>query len=271
MPYYKYSMVFEYLSGTPGGTSANRKAGWSESVYWSDVTPASLNSFRNLAVYRALLLPQYSAIVGLRRQQVDPNGAATTLAVNYPGPSSGADIASDIPQMAVLCSIPATGRSNIRRYRICATCDDYVVRGEFSPGLGMVNYTSFFRQLNGWLMRGKDLTAPFFRLATIANNGDYVLTDPNVFIAGQTVFIKNAISATGAKISGAFQLNTVTNALTGNIRNWTRGPCTLGAMQLYSLVYPAMDTRNLAGFRMVTRKVGRPSTGYRGRRSKRRK
>lgn len=214
-------------------------------------------------------MPTYSQIVGIRRQQVDPIGSASTVNVNYPG-NVQVQYAADIPQAALLVSIPATGVRNVRRYRITALVDDDVVRGEFQPQGGMALYNAFYRELNGWLMRGKDASQPFKNIATIDAGGNVAMTEDLPITAADSVFLRGVMLSSGKKLSGKFPLDGVTSLRAFKLRGWTQGAATLGSAQKIVIIYPAMNTSVIAGERIVVRKVGRPFQGYRGRRSKRR-
>ena len=101
MPAFKLTMVFDYLSGDVFNDAKYFKGGWSESVYWDDISAGTIRSFNNLAVARAGLLPRYAKINGFRFQQVDPPGSSSTRAANLPGANVPENVA-DIPQLAVL-------------------------------------------------------------------------------------------------------------------------------------------------------------------------
>jgi len=99
---YKYSMIFQYLSGSGMPGDFNLKGGWTESLYDPSISASSVRQFRQLAQARAGLLPKRSYISGIRIQSVDPSGSAQTFAVNYPGRTGPDDTNADIPQAALL-------------------------------------------------------------------------------------------------------------------------------------------------------------------------
>lgn len=272
MPAFKWTMRFKYLSGSSTAGAKNIPGGWTESVYWTDASDGARRGFLRLAQKRAAFLPNFCAITGIRVQQVDPSAAAALQRVQLPGQSIAA-YSQDVPQVAALLSIPASGRTNVRRYRAAALPDDWVLRGEFTPGAAFVDFMlPWIRELNGWLMRGADLTKPKIPIKTIGADGTYELAQDLVILPTATVTVYNAVDAAGKKHTAKFKLNAVTNSKQGQLRGWTFGACTLGDMREYAPVYPPMDTSTvtLESVDVVIRKIGRPFVKYVGRRSRRR-
>src|SRR5262249_23725523 len=70
---------------------------------------------------------------------------------------------------------------------------------------------------------------------------------------------------------GRFHVSAVSgNTISIDAPSWTFGSTTGGTVRVDAVVYPNVDSANTAAGRIVTRRVGRPFFGYRGRRSKRR-
>lgn len=273
MPFYKYSFVMRYISGGTSGNWKYRPGGFSESVYWSTFSAQSVLSFGRLATARAALLPTRSAITGFRFQQVDPKGASSTRRVQYFGPTQDEN-KSDIPQMGLLMSIPAAAVTNVRRHRIAALPDSSITFGEYNP-TGFIRFamTAYLRELNGWLMKGIDLTQPQKLIKTISALGAYELNEALALAVGDVVNVRSAINSLGQAISGQFVVDTAPTTTTGTLRKWVGGACTLGKMRKVVNIYPAMVTTGLNqdDFDVITRKIGRPGQRYVGRQSKRRR
>jgi len=273
MPEYKYSMVFKYISGAAAAGWKNTPGGWSESVFYSSISAASQASFAELAQARASLLPNYSAITGIRIQQVDPSGPAQTKRVNYAGATTAA-FKQDVPQMGLLMSIPAVGVSNIRRHRIAALPDDQVSRGEFSPkDFWDVALQIYLNKLAGWHMRGADLTNLPVEIKTIGADGAYVLMTPLALAPQNVVNVRSVLQTTGKTFSQQCIVESAPTTTTGVLRNWKGGVCTLGKMRKFVPIYPAMVTAGITPDAMdiVMRKIGRPPRRYVGRQRRRRR
>lgn len=269
---YKLSMIFQYLSGDGSGGDLNLKGGWSESVYNGVFAPATLTSLKALAAARANLLPLRSYVSGLRVQQVDPSGPAQTFSLNYPGGGTSGATLSDIPQMALLLRVRGTGVTNVRSMRVAAIPDSQITLGEYKPSspytLAMAAYLA---ELDGWQFRATSLTAVPSNLASIAADGTYVLQQDLVIAVGSKVKVKNVQDEDGEIVrGGVFTVGVYTDSKHGKLNSWTGGAVTLGQMIPFTIIYPVIITDGQTISRAVVRKIGRPSLGYRGRRSKRR-
>jgi hypothetical protein len=271
MPAFKWTMVFNYLSGEGDGTWLNLKGGWTESVYWNTMTATTLNQFKTLCVARAAMLPLRCYISGIRVQQVDPSGSAQTFPVNYPGGGGGAAYVADIPQMALLLRVRGAGVANVRSMRLAGIPDGQVTAGEYRPTVGFTVVTAaFLAQLSGWLFRGTDLTVTPANIATIDALGTYVLQQDLILSVGQRVKVHGTMDANKDTFGGTFKVGTYTDSKHGVLNNWTFGATVLGTMKPYTIIYPTIIADSTSISRVVPRKIGRPSLGYRGRRSKRR-
>ena len=274
MAAWKYSMVFRYLSGIGDANPLNLKAGWTESFYQTQSPSSALTAtFQQLAQYRANLLPNGSYISGLRVQPVDPSGPAQTTTVNYQGYS---DVPSDIPQMAALFRL-RSNLTNVRSYRMVALPDQVVITGEFVPtAIGgwqpMLNV--YLGALNGaWNFRASDLTQVALPLVGISASGLVTFQSPVNIGANAKMKIRGLKDVYGMGITGGIYqfAQAVTGATTGQLKNWNGGTAYLGTATPYIIVYPQIQVDRTDFSRIVTRKVGRPTLGYRGRKGKKRR
>jgi len=271
MAAWKLTMVFRYLSGNVGGGWLNLTGGWTESVYYGNITTATRNSFNTLCQRRAAMLPNFTTIRGQRFQQVDPTGSAQTASVNYPG-QAAAEFAQDIPQMALLLRLRAAGVNNVRSMRLCALPDSQVSRGEWNPNFEMRAATNaFLDELNGWQFRGDDLTLPRVLVKSVTSAGVIEFASDLSLAIGDKVKLTNTIDAYGRPVSGIFNVLNATSLRVVTLGGWKAGACKDGSAKRYSVIYPVIQGALTSISRIVTRKVGRPSEGYRGRRSRRRK
>lgn len=273
MSAFKLSMRFRYLSGDTNASSRNIPGGWTESVYWDNASDSTKASFLTLAQKRAAFLPNFTAITGLRYQQVDPTAPSSLQRVNIPGQAVVGFI-QDVPQVAMYLSIPARDRTNVRKYFAAALPDNVVIRGEFRPGGAWATFFKpFVDELNGWKFRGQDLTIPRVDIKTIDATGAYVLNTPQTVANGDVVTVYSTVDGNGKKITGKFKLATVTDTTHGVLLNWTAGACTKGQFRKYTVVYPVLNTTGISpdNVEISIRRIGRPPVRYVGRRSRRRK
>jgi hypothetical protein len=267
---YRYTMIFQYISGITLGAGLNLKGGWSESVYRSSFSPQLLTAFQGLAQTRAALLPIGAFISGLRVQQVDPSGASQTYAASYGNPSGVNGPQQDIPQMALLLKARSNSTNNVRNMRIAAVPDNQVTAGEFVPTQSYQFAMAFwFTAMSNWSMRAQDLGQPTGKIATVSSVGLVTLNTAVAITAGTLVKVKRTVDAF-QNVKGGTYLATAVTVSTVQLQGWQWGSCTGGTIQPFVIVYPTMTLNWNSVARIVTRKIGRPSLGYRGRRSKRR-
>ena len=277
---FKMTMLMQLATNVSDPTAvARRLGGWSESWYWEGA------SIQDLYIYmfggqigvgegiggfcpaRAALLPNGASMVGQRIQQVDPVGQSQSLSRNFPGTAA---IAADVPQMALLCTIPGKNVKNIRRTILRGIPDARVVEGEFSPSNAFVAAVNlFFDALNNWRFRGVDLAQPNLPIITIDATGVIQMGALSAgFAVNDLVKVLRSHSAANDPVGGVFMVESIPSATSIKVRNWTAGACTGGTVRKHAFVYPIVDGDNCSIGRIVTKRVGRPFTQYRGRRSK---
>jgi len=266
---YKFTMIFQYVSGQGNPGDLALKGGWSESYYSSTAGEAKIESFKILSQLRANLLPLRSYVSGIRIQPVDPSGPAQLFSVNYPGNGAAVVKASDIPQMAVLLRFRGLGVLNTRTQRIAAIPDPQVTYGEYKPTMNYrIVMSSFLLALNEWQFRAADLTQPKREIVSVSTAGVVTTIGNHGLVLGDKVKIFSTLDTDGSPHTGLFTVDLAIEATQFRVKNWPHGACTEGQCQKYVIIYPGIlvDETNIS--RVVTRKIGRPSLGYRGRRSK---
>lgn len=246
-----------------------RIGGWSESWYFDGTPEAARTNFERLCAFRAGLMPTTAAIIGQRYQVI--GGGSATASRRFPG---AAGIATDVPQMGLLCTFPGQGVANIRRLTLRGFPDGWVSGGELLPNFDFnAAFTLFALAVtsNAFRFRGRDLAAPSARIAGIAARV-LTLTDPLVFIVGDYLQLRDVRTTTGRSVSGRYQVEATTGPTNATLRGF---PATStvelnGFANKYTIIYPLMQPRPAISFsRIVVKKVGRPFGGYRGRSSKR--
>lgn|SRR5262245_31335055 len=278
MPAIKVTMLFQQATNFSNTSSpARRVAGWSESWYsaGTDIQRAIRNtvgaagrSGPGLCEARAGLLCKGASIVGQRFQQVDPKGPSQSLNKTYGGWDSSI---GDIPQMSILYRVPSTDSPNIRRGILRGIPDAAVVEGELATYAAWYSWLpTYYRALQFFTFRGRDLTAPAVKILDIDETGLVNCEVAHTYALNDMVRILRTLDERGIFQGGRFQIDTLgPGAVKFKVRNWTFGKTTGGTVRKDGIVYPTIDWQNITTGRVITRKVGRPSGQYRGRVSSR--
>lgn len=263
------------LTTTPvnRGTANPHTGGWSESWWTTQSGPARDASFVQLLTLRARLLPGSATIIGSRR-------AEFTIAGNrlFPGPTHSAEnfypgnaaFATDLPQASLQLKGDAATGPNRNSWYLRGIPDEFIDGGEFAPSRAFTTaLTAFmnFLKTGLWGFVGRDLLQPRVRVLSLA--GGILQTDGAIPGAAQGSFIRfsRVYDTNGNPIIGTFvTTNVAVNLYTmlGLTGRTVLDPS--GTARLDTLSYSAYSNVNFN--RAGTRRVGRPSEGYRGRRSR---
>lgn len=275
----KCTILFNLVTGGAAGQTLQRQGGWTESLYADQPTIDQIRQnffgqggnplFGNIALCpaRAALLPTGAQIVGQRIQQVDPVGPTTSTGFVYPG---GSGLATDVPQMGLLTTLPAVNVRNVRRWIIRGIPDARVVNGEYSPAAQFSNdISTFFTVLGAWNFRALDLNAVGVDIINIDATGKVTSNGNSPFVQFDVIQLNRVQTGNGTVLSGKFQVATIgPNNNNFTLGNWTFGLCTGGRARKIAFIYPFIDAARIAINRVVVKKVGVPSIRFRGRRSK---
>lgn len=280
MSYFKVVLLFQDSTGAGAGgpTPAQHLGGWSESFISkaSDIT--SLNLFlyepgvwgAGLCPARASLLPFSASIVGQRISIILPKtGSSQTRGRTFPGLPL---YKTDVPQMALQCTVPAVGAVNVRRFSIRCIPDFQVDYGEFSPDFPYDTFLkTYFNELKQWSFTGQDFTQTVYQVADIDANGLLSTVGNNTIQIGDTVAVQGFKIAFPPTIV-SFKRTVTAVGPTANkftLDNWVGAAGVGGTVRKVSYAVYDMDGANAVAARISVRKVGRPFGQYRGRRSKR--
>ena len=273
MPFYKYTMIFNFNSGiSDTNTTPIRTGGWSESYYADDVAQGTQTAFVRLIQARLGICPRGTSISRWRVQQLEPTGPASLRRVSFSAPNTWL---SDVPQMAlkVPFRFSELHRQNYREFR--GIPDVQITSGEYTPTAPFtVALQAFFAILTNspfrYLRRDEEQVQS--RIQAISVGGVVTMIEAGVNIAvGTRVQVLRTISPTTGRRFGYFA--TVT-ALTDS-RNFTIAgedvkASAFGKLRRASNNLTAFLNPQLDNLEAVVRKVGRPFKAYSGRASKRR-
>lgn len=267
----KCTFLFQQSTAVSDPTRpTHRIGGWSESWYYpgTSLTTFLGGPMQSWATFRAGMLALGCSIVGVRVQQVAPVGPSQSLIVAYPGTQSKE---ADVPQMALLCKVPALNATNIRRMILRGVPDVNVLEGEYLPDTAFsVAFNLFATALNAFQFRGRDLSQPRIPILSIDALGNVITINPHTFQVGQMVRILRSKTSDGDLIGGAFQVATIGPLNTNfKVLNWGGEATTGGTARQDAIVFLNIDFANIAIGRIITRRVGRPFAQFRGRRSRR--
>lgn len=276
----KVTMLFNQPSAISSPTApVHRLGGWSESVYYDGpggadlftrVTGAGLGFGSSLCSARARLLPVGASITGQRYQLVDPTGRTQTGGVVFPG-SSGQR--SDVPQMALLCSLNVVGYEKVRRLTLRGIPDANVNEGEYSPQGDFNSWVQFyFTILSAFSTRinAEGRPVPLMNISALGIVSLGVQRSGTLAI-GNSVRIINTHPTSGYPVTGVYtvnQLGPLDNQF--GVSAWGHGISLGGSVSKQSIRYALTTDVGAVVSRVVVRKVGRPFVQYVGRRSNRR-
>jgi len=269
--YFKYTMIFDYLSGiTPTNSAPVRLGGWSESYYSPAYDAATLNLFGTLIQNRLGICPRGTSVTKFRVQQVDPTLAATLLKCNYSAPNTWL---SDVPQMALKMQFSPGLISGSFNREFRGLPDVQVTVGEYSPTAPFsAAVANFVKNLanNVWHARRRDRTQTKYNILSIDATGNVVMTNPFIGIAvGQQVqVIRTVNQQTGRRFGYFAQVQAVVDTQHFQIVGPKVKASGFGQMRFMAINYGQFTTPVLSSYQAVVRKVGRPFRSYSGRASK---
>lgn len=270
----KISLIFSVTTNPTNLTAASaRSGGWTES-HWSQNTGPPLTYTQALAALRAPMLPTEASIVGYRVQNYNIQGNKLlplgSASANFLFPGS---LVNDLnlPQDGLQCSGTANASTNTTRFVLRAIPDSQIAFGEFQP-------TTAFRTLlqnyllqlvsQSWGFVGRVKTGLSARVMSITTAGVITLNGPVGGAAGIDFLRLNRVyDVNGDPIKGTFAITNIAgNVYTcagpiGRVVNVPSGSARIDAISFYPYGSAAIG-------KAVSKKIGRPSNQYHGRRSR---
>jgi hypothetical protein len=253
--------------------AAVHKGGWSESMWW-DYNNAPTVTGPAWAQKRATLLPRTCRIVGMRLQQftlVDGQfvaGATSALGIGVSGNSYWDP---DLPQVSLSLKASSAGAGNVRRFNLRGVPDAQMSGGEYQPATTYKTLMTQFLDLmtsQGWSFPGKNLANASLPIIGIDAGVLKVLNAAGLQAGNWLRFLK-VRDITGKLISGRWQILSIAgNSITLAGFDPTIAVGHVGKVRKEE--YSLKVITDIQIGRAAVKKIGRPSEGYRGRRSKRR-
>lgn len=273
MPIYRSSLIFAVTTQPVNPIKAfARSGGWSEG-FWSTFNPSGSTQLNQIANLRAAMLPAQVSVTGFRvavfnidGNRLQPAGTSAGKFL-FPGATR---YSVDVPQAGLEMSFPAVGAPNNARPVLRGLPDEVVVNGEYSPD---PTFSAAFNRyvtalnVNGFGFVGRDLASASARVLAITAgvvNLSQVLAGVAI---GDFLRFHRVTNTLGRPISGAFLVTNIAGqqyTLSGLGANAVIVPSGTARKDTLSFFAYAPGTFGS----VVVKKIGRPSRGYRGRRSK---
>jgi hypothetical protein len=270
------------LTTTPvnRATANPHTGGWSESWWTTQSGPTLATSFTNLLKLRAALLPASAQITGSRQSTftIQGNrlipGPTSSSEQNFPG---NANYVTDLPQAALQLKGYGDSVSNHNSFYLRGIPDAMIVGGEYSPTRPFGNAVSAFKAalVGPWGFVARDLSQPRLQVLALVqatppppNQAILQLAGVLAGVAANSFLrFSRVYGSDGNPIKGAFAVTQppVGNLYTLQMPNVNPVFRPSGTARLDLLTYIAYSS--VAYNRAGVKKVGRPSEGYRGRRS----
>lgn len=269
----KLELVFSFTSApTNLAAAAARSGGWTEGHWYNLVVTPGEEGITQLATFRARMLPIQAAIVGFRialytiaGNKLLPGGTSAG-ALQFPG---NAVYTANLPQDSLQLSGFSESSPNTDHFNLRCLPDEVTINGEWAPTTGFRNaLTNFTSQLinSGAGFVGRVKSNPL-----IAVNGygagvvQCAAAIPGAVVGSSLRFLR-VYDDEGVPIKGSY----VITAISGNNYTIANGPAQItnkpnGNVRLDQVAWFKYGTINPA--RTAVKKIGRPSIGYRGRRS----
>jgi len=235
--------------------------GWSETVYYDDVSlAAGIERMTDLATRRQKLLATGATIIGLRVAQVNPAGFATSRRLSASG-SSG--LVATQPYQSLQVSLIATSSAR-RQYLMRGLPDARTTLGQY---VGSQEYDTALQQYFGRMLSDENpvnlqtilRSHPLRPLVTIEENGTMILAQPAPEIElGNEVRLFRTRDNQGRNVSFSFAVATKSSDTLFTLAGWPAGRIVArGQVRKLEHVYRrvvAWDNTE----RVWSRKVGRP-------------
>lgn len=279
----KLSLIFNATTQAVNPmTAIAHSGGWSEGFWTPDSTPIPLSGINTLCAKRSPLLPGQCSIIGFRQalytisgNRILPNGTSAGK-VLFPGTLA---YNLNLPQDSLELSGTAVGAINSNRFRVGALPDEMVTQGEYAPttgfSLALTQYMAYlFTTTYNYGFIGRRLDNPTARLLSVtlgmAGAATVVLTADVGAVPGTSYIRFNRVyGVNGNAVSGSWLVTANPAAGTYVIAGYKGDPVIDPSGTARVDAIALFRYGSITFGRAVVKKIGRPSSSYRGRRSKR--
>lgn len=262
----KHTFLFEQ---TNGEQQQGIRSGWSETFYRDTTLEADPNGGNSYAKRRSGFLTRSAACIGCRLQEI---GGGSRIVKFVEVGSIGTD--SDIPQMALNCSMKSITNPYKRTIQLRGIPDNRVAYGQYVPSQQFAsNFTSWALSLGSSSFRFQaiDRANPRVKIFSIDMDGNFVIAAGATFAVGDAMIIRTCRNTAGVSVNGTYFVETRIGNESGKLRGWTGGVVTVkGTMAKLAYTYPIINGQSVEIQNVTTRKVGRPFFSFLGRQRKRR-
>lgn len=268
-------VIFKFMVTTRplvANVASAHSGSWSESHWAGNVVTPDDESVRNIARYRADLLPKEATLIGvtvanytISKNKLIP-GATRSGKFHFPGLSA---YTVNVPQDALALRLPITGRINSVRTVLGCAPDEIMESGEYNGNPLFQRAVSLFMtrlriEAAAFGSIVTDLSLPQARILSIAAN--VITTDlAGVAVVGDYVKLKRVTTVTGSIVTGTYLVTAVAGAVY-TVQGLNVTVNLKGSMRKDVVVFGTYDFGTVD--RACTRKIGSPFERYRGRRSK---
>jgi hypothetical protein len=279
----KVTMLFSVTTTAVDPTyAAAHSGGWSES-FWA---PGS--GFRTQAQLdfllsaRRVLLPAGASIIGVRQglynligKKIFPQGTSG-FKIQYPGNPA---YTVNLPQDSLELTGQSSSSINANRFRVGCIPDEVMVQGEFAPPAVYKGYlTNYRNELSAGAFPygfvGRVLSNPTVKVLSITPGVGGVATVVTSAAFGPNpgtdyARFHRVFNDAGKPVKGAFLVQTFVAPATYTISGYTGGVLTepSGTVRTDQIALYLFGSVTIG--RAVSKKIGRPSSTYRGRQSNR--
>jgi hypothetical protein len=261
--------------------AAPHSGGWSESWWQTNNYNFTIANLQAIAQVRAGCLPKQASIIGFRQalyvisgNKLLPNGASVTR-VNVPG---NAAYTTDLPQCSLELSGQANGAINSNRFRMGCLPDEQISFGEYQPTVPYGGSVATFlnmlstgqtlgNNVGTFGFPGRDLTQPSVRVVSLTAGGVLTTSAPLAVVNNVTyIRLHRVYDVLGNPVKGSYLASNIAanqyqlQGTPGQTVSKPSGTARVDAVVVFNYASVTIS-------RAVVKKIGRPSQGYRGRRS----
>lgn len=275
MSWIRNTTIFQLTTNPTDLTRAiPHTGGWSETIWYNDSSDAGDLRIADVRQARRLISPKVVGIVGFRRARYDlTNGVLLPAGARSAGLNLNGNMRyeTDLPQVSLQIDYRTGATINTSRQMLRGMPDEIMSSGEYQPdpvfARLMTSYINSIITAACFFFPGRDLSKPRARVMGLAGAVLTVDAVPAGVVANAMIRFLHCRDSNGNPVKGSFRvLNVVGLDIT--LATAPGGAITKpnGFIRQDALDFFPYSTGTPTRARV--KKIGRPSQGYRGRRSK---